>query len=262
MKALRIGLGVFLTCGFALTASCGGSSGDDSASAGGSSSTAGTSSTSGGSSNVAGSGTTFGGSSSTNGGDTSTNGGSGTTVGGSSSTNGGSTAGGGRTGGGGTTASGGTTAAGGATNGPDCPTTAPKSGDTCTVPATLTDRCNYPGLTCRCRPQFQGPGGGQAGASATDGTFTCQGSGTACPTTAPKTGDACTGNLQCPYPSGEQCFCFNKKYQCQGGMMTGGTCPANKPANNTTACTTQGEVCNYGQGNVCVCDGAHLICGG
>jgi len=191
MKGLKYGFGLILVGGFALTASCGGSSSDDSSSgtpsAGTSSSSAGTSSSSGGSNGTAGKSSGSGGTGTGTAGSSTGTGGSGNGTAGSSATGGASTGTGGTatgtggtgTGTGGTGTGGGTTGTGGAAMNPaGCPpaTPTPKNGDACTLGMTRTETCNYAAdageqLTCTCAGAFVGPGGGAAGAADTmDGT--------------------------------------------------------------------------------------------
>ncbi len=240
MKALKYGFGLILVGGFALTASCGGSSSDDSAAAGSSSSNAGSSSDTGGSDTVTGGGTTG----TTSGGTTgTTSGGAGTTTGGTTTGGAGTT-----TGGAGTTTGGaGTTTGGaGAMNPAGCPaaSTMPKNGDMCTLGMNnAAENCVYaaadPGeeTGCRCARRIvigRGPGGGEAGAAdAADGTLTCVTQCAAHTSTPPATGDACTGNnLTCEFgpnarTNTDRCTCRTGKWACMtiGGMGAAGAAP-------------------------------------
>jgi hypothetical protein len=236
MKALKYGFGLILVGGFALTASCGGSSGDDSSSAAGSTSSAGTSD------GTAGTGTGTGGTDSGTGGGTGTAG-NGTTTGGTG-TGGTGTATGGTgagTGGAGTAGAGG----GAATNPAGCPaaSTMPKTGDACTATAGMRGGgatvCTYaatdPGedTTCGCaaRGGGRGPGGGAAGAPDVMDTLTCATTCAAHTSTPPTTGEACTLNAftTCTFgpnarTNTDRCRCMANKWACTtiGGMGAAG----------------------------------------
>jgi len=224
MNALKYAFGLILVGGFALTASCGGSSDTTSGSSGGSSSsTGGTSSSTGGglgTGNNTGNGGTF----SSNGGTGTTTGGTGTTTGGTGTTTGGT--------GGTGTATGGT---GGGTimNPAGCPATAPAvtmmgtPGEACT-PLPMGQSCSYTTSTgterCFCAPSFGGPGGGAAGAGTAGGdTWACTVRQTpmACPAGA-ATGDMCTATCTLPN-NGGTCRCFGGMLRCpRTGMGAAG----------------------------------------
>lgn len=221
MKALKYGIGVLLVGGLALTASCGGSSSDDSSSPSGG--TGGTSTATGGK------GTTTGGTGTTTGGTGTTTGGTGTTgTGGTITATGGTGTG---TGGRGTAGTGTTTGGmgtGGATTNPaTCPpaTPTPMSGDPCTLPPRAMmgmppAACVYGADTCICN-RTRGGGFGQAGApSTTEGTLTCVRTPIACPA-MPATGDACTRNCRLPN-RGATCICRMGALACPGGMGAAG----------------------------------------
>ena len=226
MNALKYGFGLILVGGFALTASCGGSSDDSSSSSGGtSSSTGGTSATGAGTTGNPGGGTIG----TTTGGTGTTTGGTGTTTGGTGTTTGGT----GTTAGTGGMPTGGTGP--GTMNPAECPATAPAipaqgmPGEACMALPRGTN-CSYVmgdmTETCTCRIQGGGgPGGGQAGAANTDGTFRCMVAATPimCSPT-PATGDACTG-LGCTPMGGnfrDFCRCQMGKLQCPTGMGAAG----------------------------------------
>ena len=200
MKALTYGFGVLLVGGFALTASCGGSSGDSSASAGTSSTTGGTFNGTGGTSNgtsgtFTGTGGTFVGSGGTSVGTGGTNTGTGGTGTGTGGTN---------------TGTGGTGTGGATANPPTCPPAmpTPRSGDTCTVPPAMTPACVYATTSCTCRPNRNI---GQAGAPAAgDGTLRCQALPPPC-----VEGAACTRGCIEPNNAGF-CRCTNNKLACTG----------------------------------------------
>jgi len=236
MKALKYGFGLILVGGFALTASCGGSSsGDSSAAAGSSSSNAGSSSDTGGSDTVTGGGTTG----TTSGGTTgTTSGGAGTTTGGTTGTT---------TGGAGTTTGGmgATTGGAGAMNPAGCPaaSTMPKTGDACTATAGgRATTCTYaadPGedMACGCAPARvggRGPGGGAAGAPDVMDTLTCVTTCAAHTSTPPMSGEACTLNAftACTFgpdarTNTDRCRCTANKWVCTaiGGMGAAGAGP-------------------------------------
>jgi hypothetical protein len=204
MKALKYGFGMLLVGGFALTASCGGSSDDSSSPSGG----------------TGGTGTATGGTFAT--------GGTTTATGGTFAT-GGTVAAGGTFAAGGTVATGGTgTGTGGATttNPATCPpaTPTPASGDTCTLPAMMMGMqaaCVYGATTCTCNRNFMGGGFGQAGAPpVTEGTLNCRPTPIAC-AAMPATGDACTRN--CPLPNrGGNCPCRMGALVCPAAMGAAG----------------------------------------
>jgi hypothetical protein len=202
MKALKYGIGVLLVGGFALTASCGGSSGDSSSPSGG---TGGTSTATGG---KGGTGTTTGGTGTGTGGTITATGGTGTGTGGTGTAGTGATTGG----------------TGGATvNDPTCPpaTPTPMMGDTCTLPPAGMPRpnCVYGATTCTCRRM--GGGMGAAGAPpATEGTLRC--AATPPPPPPCVDGGACTG-FGCQLPNnGGFCRCMNNVYTCAAAMGAAG----------------------------------------
>ncbi len=224
MNALKYGFGLILVGGFALTASCSGSSNDSSSSGGTSSSTGGTSSSTGGTVGNPGGGTfgnpsggTFG---NPSGGRSNPSGGTGNPNGGTGTAGTGNPAGG--------------NGAGGATMNPaSCPpaTPTPMTGDACTVATVMQGMprpaCVYGNTSCTCRPMQGGPGGGQAGAAAAgDGTLRCGPLPAMCPaasSTPPTDGSACTGNIfNCRFDTGERCSCFNMQWNCRGGMGAAG----------------------------------------
>lgn len=243
MKGLKYGFGLILVGGFALTASCGGSSSDDSSTsstAGTTSSTAGSSSSSGGGTGTGGthSGTAGSGTGTAGTGITGTGGSGNGTAGGTTTGTGGTATGTGGTGTGGTTTgTAGRTGTGGApTNPAGCPATG-KTGDMCTPAMNGRETCDYaatnPGeeTTCTCTaPRVgRGPGGGQAGAADTaDGTLTCATGCAARTSTPPATGDACSlpnrsncafGTLQAGLTN---CTCTNMKWTCRDFMIGAG----------------------------------------
>jgi hypothetical protein len=233
MKALKYGFGLILVGGFALTASCGGSSGDDSSSSAGATSSAGTSD------GTAGTGTGTGGT------DSGTSGTTGTGTAGTGTTTGGTGAGGTGTTTGGTGAgtAGAGTGGGAATNPAGCPaaTTMPKNGDACTVGMNgRATACTYaaadPGeqTACACTPpRGGGRGGGAAGAPDVMDTLTnCATTCAAHTSTPPVTGDACslTGfAATCTFgpnarTNTDRCRCAMNKWTCTtiGGMGAAG----------------------------------------
>jgi hypothetical protein len=238
MKALKYGFGLILVGGFALTASCGGSSGDDSSSAAGATSSAGTNS-------AAGTGTGTGGTDigiGTGGTGTGTAG-TGTGTGGTGTGTGGTGTG---TGGAGTGTGGAGTGTGGAAamNPAGCPaaTTTPKTGNSCTAgmngrPVACAYAAADPGedTTCECAPARgggRGPGGGAAGAPDVMDTLTCATTCAAHTSTPPVTGDACslTGfATTCTFgpnarTNTDRCRCAMAKWTCTtiGGMGAAG----------------------------------------
>ncbi|HEX3853500.1 MAG TPA: hypothetical protein VHW01_21190, partial [Polyangiaceae bacterium] len=77
----------------------------------------------------------------------------------------------------------------------------------------------------------------------------CAGSGNACPAAEPTAATACTGNLRCPYPEGDQCNCTGASWNC----FSAG-CPVTKPAPSASCGSVFGQ-CRYGvgPGSSCVC---------
>jgi len=128
-------------------------------------------------------------------------------------------------------------AAGG--NSLSCPIVAPQNNNLCSD-ASLT--CSYVGERCRCRQM--GP----------NTAWRCTGSGDACPSTHPVAAASCTGNLQCPYPGGDQCNCQNGKWNC---FSPG--CPASKPAPGSSCGAVAGQ-CTFGTAGACVCVGGGWFC--
>jgi pilus assembly protein FimV len=132
----------------------------------------------------------------------------------------------------GTAGSSGAAGSGGGNNAA-CPDTAPSG--MCTTAAL---QCNYTGRSCSCRAL--GP----------NMIWRCTGSGTACPSAEPAAATACMGNLQCPYPDGNQCNCgASGVWNC----FTAG-CPASKPTPSGSCGSVFGQ-CTYGTGagSSCVC---------
>ena len=274
MKALKYGFGLALIGGFTLMAACGGSSSDSDDSSAGSSSAGASSTTAGQGSTTAGTGSSLGGDTSVAGGETA---GSGTTAGGPGQGGTSSSAGGPAMGGAGKS---GTAGAGGAaaTNPKDCPAALPSGA--CMPLANNQERCTYGDQSCRCRPP-QGGGMNQAGAggaAAAGDTWQCT-TVPVCPTAKPTAGADCTsGNEVCQYTGEGACVCNNntKKWQCFGGTTGnagaggmsgtagagGGTaatpCPQMKPAADATC--SGNNLCQYGKGTGCICDGTNWVC--
>ncbi|HYQ27464.1 MAG TPA: hypothetical protein VER04_09590, partial [Polyangiaceae bacterium] len=65
---------------------------------------------------------------------------------------------------------------------------------------------------------------------------------------------ACTGNLRCPYPAGDQCNCQNGKWNC---FSPG--CPASKPTPGGSCGAVAGQ-CSYGAAGACLCAGGAWFC--
>ena len=120
-----------------------------------------------------------------------------------------------------------------------CPVAAPQNNNMC---SDTSLSCSYVGERCRCR---------QAGPNT---VWRCTGSGDACPSTHPVAASSCTGNLQCPYPAGDQCNCLNGKWNC---FSPG--CPASKPAPGGSCGAVAGQ-CTYGTAGACVCVGGGWFC--
>jgi hypothetical protein len=127
----------------------------------------------------------------------------------------------------------GASAGAGGGNSASCPASVPLNNGMCND-ATLT--CSYVGERCRCRQQGNAL------------SWRCTGSGDACPSTQPKVATACTSNLQCPYPNGDQCNCQNGAWTC----FTPG-CPATKPTPSASCGGLGGQQCTYGAAGACVC---------
>ncbi len=278
MKALKYGFGVALIAGFTLMAACGGSSSDSDDSSGAGASSAGASST------TAGDGATTAGNGSSTAGDSSVGGDTtGSTAGSPGKGGAGSVAGAPSTG---TAGKGGTTGTGGAgtggasaTNPKDCPASVPSG--SCMPLANVAERCTYGDQSCRCRAQQGGGMNGNAGgAGAPAGDMWQCTTVPVCPTAKPTAGEACTdGNEVCQYTGNGACVCNNnsKKWQCFGGMngnggaggMSAGTagagggtgatpCPQMKPAADATC--TGNNLCQFGKGVGCICDGTNWVC--
>ncbi len=275
MKALKYGFGLALIGGFTLMAACGGSSSDTSDSGAGASSAGANSTTAGdGSTPTAGSGSNVAGDTSVAGGDTA---GSSNPSGGSGAIAGGPAMGGAGKGGG--VAGAGTGGAGGAAamNPKDCPAALPAGA--CMPLASNQERCVYGDQSCRCRaPQGGGMNNAGAGGAATGDMWQCT-TVVVCPTAKPAVDSDCpqAGEV-CTYTGNGGCVCNNnsKKWQCFGGMTGnggaggmsgtagagGGTaatpCPQMKPAADATC--TGSNLCQYGKGTGCICDGMNWVC--
>jgi hypothetical protein len=236
MKNFTLGLAVLFGGAIMLSGAC---SSDDAADDGGS----GASTSKGGSG-----GSTSSGGATSSGGTTNTgSGGENTGSGGENTGSGGENTG----SGGENTGSGGETAAGGAGSNPEgCPTDAPMDGGDCFVEGGFQNACEYVGTSCSCFGYGNGgpgPGGNGAGGGAAEpGEWNCIGDGEACPETAPMNEDACTEELDCPYPGGNTCQCDGEQWTCID--FGGGECPDEAP--------TQGEDC---EGLLFGCDGCNCV---
>lgn len=250
MKAITYGISLAFVAGFALTASCGGSS-DPSAentagsSSGGDGAHAGSSGNAGaladaGASGSAGEGNEPSGGESGSGGAAEETGGTsgvgGTTVGGA----------------GGTKAAGG---AGGASNPASCPAAAPTDMTACSSPTNNQTQCVYAGERCTCRSQAGtgpgGPGGGNAGGGGSPAAtreWNCVET-LVCPAAPPTDGAACgTVNGNCEFP-GLDCTCGNgREWNCRAVVV----CPAAKPTVGDECTPAQGT-CQYAGMGTCRC---------
>jgi len=131
------------------------------------------------------------------------------------------------------------TAGAGGGNSLSCPLVTPQNNVMCSD-TSLT--CSYVGERCRCR---------QIGNNT---VWRCTGSGDACPSIHPVAAASCTGNLQCPYPAGDQCNCLNGKWNC---FSPG--CPASKPTPGGSCGAVAGQ-CSYGTAGGCLCSGGSWFC--
>jgi len=293
MIKLKHGVQVLLGCTLIYATACGGSTSPGDA---GGSSTAGSTASFAGARSSGGASMTSAGSFSQSGGYVETSGsgdgnGASTGVAGAESAIGGDTSGGGASGVAGNGAGGTSIGTGGVIGSAgqnSCPPTAPADRSMCTSASPGGETCLYVGESCACRAPIviaPRPGGGAAGgaslggggagvgaggAASTGATWRCTGSGAACPTTVPTTGDMCTNPagaggagpgiasaLDCPYPNGKTCRCTNRRWECTEPPPP--ACPAKQP---TGACTTV-QACNYGTAAMrirCACDSANWAC--
>jgi len=294
MNRLKYGVQVFLGCALVYAAGCGGSTspgdtgdtgsaGSKGSFAGATAASAGYSSTNTGGFNAGDPGDVGGSPTSSDPGSTGVAG-SETSAGGDMSSGGSSTTVGSGTGGTSVSSSG-AVGAGGQSS---CPAAAPTNSSMCSTVTPTGENCLYVGESCACRaPVVIGPrpgagaggagsgaGGasvGAGGAAAAEPTWRCTGSGAACPTTTPKTGDMCTNAtgaggagagigaaaLDCPYPDGSTCRCTNRRWECTEPPPP--ACPKTQP---TGACSAV-QACTYGTAAMrirCECDGKAWAC--
>jgi hypothetical protein len=263
MKARTCGISLAFIAGFALTASCGGSSeisnGSAGSSSGGQNSHAGSSAHAGAIAHAGSSTGDAGEANESSGGEAGSGGeadsgeaGSGGAPDEAGGTSNGGASHGGTTGGGGAkpNAGGG---GGGSTNPASCPASAPTDATACTSPTSNQTLCVYPGERCTCRAQSGGgPGGGNAGgggASVASREWSCEQT-VICPAAKPTVGDACTtAQGTCQYQNMGTCRCGqSEKWTCNGGNSN--ACPATQPVVGS-ACTGSTQ-CGYNDTD-CIC---------